>query len=326
MTEHRTIRALIASAPTRLDFGGGWTDVPPFPEERGGFVCNVAIDRRATVTLTSDLTAPASNLSDQPLVAAALRRAARDAHFPKVRSVSVSSDFPLGAGLGGSSAAGVALAAACAAHQHRVLDAQALAEWSRAVEVEELGVAGGRQDHYAAAFGGALGLTFAAETTVERIPLSEQTIRSLESRCLLVYTGESRVSGTTISAVLDAYRDRVPRLVDALDRMKALAMQMRDVLANGDVDALAALVDEHWVHQRSLHPKITTPRIEALVNSARRAGATGVKALGASGGGCVIIFAPDEAVAPVSKAVAEWGELLPWTVAREGVRVECRTE
>ncbi len=326
MTEHRTISTLIASAPTRLDFGGGWTDVPPFPEERGGFVCNIAIDRRATVTITSDPTAPAAGISDQPLVAAALRCAAREAHFPTVQSVSLSSDFPLGAGLGGSSAAGVALAAACAAHQHRVLDAQALAEWSRAVEVEELGVAGGRQDHYAAAFGGALGITFAAETTVGRIPLAEQTTRSLESRCLLVYTGETRISSTTISAVLGAYRDRVPRVLDALDRMKALAMQMRDGLANGDVDALAALVDEHWAHQRSLHPGITTARIEALVSSARRAGATGVKALGASGGGCVVVFAPDEAVAPVSKAVAEWGELLPWTFAREGVRVERNTE
>ena len=57
------------------------------------------------------------------------------------------------------------------------------------------------------------------------------------------------------------------------------------------------------------------------MNLARRAGATGVKALGASGGGCVIVFAPDDAVARVGKAVSEWGELLPWTVAREGVRV-----
>ena len=137
MTELRTRRTLIASAPTRLDFGGGWTDVPPFPEERGGFVCNLAIDRRATVTICADSSASTHDVSDLPLVNAALKRAAREAHFPAVQSISLFSDFPVGAGLGGSSAAGVALAAACAAHQGRVLDAQALAEWSRAVEVEE---------------------------------------------------------------------------------------------------------------------------------------------------------------------------------------------
>lgn len=325
MTEHRTRRTLIASAPTRLDFGGGWTDVPPFPEERGGFVCNLAIDRRATVTICSDASGQSDDIVDQPLVSAALRCAAREAHFPAVRSVVLASDFPVGAGLGGSSAAGVALAAACAVHQGRVLDAHALAEWSRAVEVEEMGVAGGRQDHYAAAFGGALGLTFGVETTVDQIRLSDSTITALERRCLLVYTGESRISGTTISAVLNAYRDREPRVLYALDRMKALAIQMRDALFRGDVDALAALVDEHWVHQRSLHPGITTPRIEALVNAARRAGATGVKALGASGGGCVIVLAPDDAVDSVGRAVSEWGELLRWTVARDGVRVDLQT-
>lgn len=325
MNEDRTRRTLLASAPTRLDFGGGWTDVPPFPEERGGFVCNLAIDRRATVTMCTDGSDASHEIVNQPLVSAAMRCAARETHFPALQSVVLTSDFPVGAGLGGSSAAGVALAAACAVHQGRVLDTQALAEWSRAVEVEEMGVAGGRQDHYAAAFGGALGITFGAETTAERIPLSDRSIAVLERRCLLVYTGESRISGTTISAVLNAYRDREPRVLEALDRMKGLAMQMRDALAHDDIDALAALVDEHWVHQRSLHPGITTPRIEALVNSARRAGATGVKALGASGGGCVIIFAPDDAVENVGAAVSDWGELLKWTVARQGVRVDVQT-
>jgi len=336
MTNYTPRHTLIASAPTRLDFGGGWTDVPPFPEDRGGFVCNLAIDRRATVTIVAPPSSSAlisastdSDLglaSNVPLVRAALSRAAREAHFPAIESVSLSSDFPVGAGLGGSSAAGVALAAACAAHQGRVLGPQALAEWSRAVEVEEMGVAGGRQDHYAAAYGGALGITFATETTAERIALAADTIQLLESRCLLVYTGESRISGTTISAVLDAYRNRESRVLHALDRMKTLAMYMRDALANGDIDALAALVDEHWTHQRSLHPGITTPRIDALENSARRAGATGVKALGASGGGCVIVFAPGDSVAHVGEALSEWGTLLPWTVAPEGVRIKVRQE
>ncbi len=313
-------RTLSASAPTRLDFGGGWTDVPPFPEERGGFVCNLAIERRATVAFRFAPTdGPPSD--DGPLVAAALRAAARHGPVGSLHRCALTSDFPVAAGLGGSSAAGVALAIALATLQKRPTDPQALAEWSRAVEVNELGVAGGFQDHYAAAFGGALGLTFGRETTVEQIPLTQTACDALEAQCLLIYTGESRISGTTISAVLNAYADREPRVLQALDRMKTLAMSMRDAIAAGDVSSLAALVDEHWIHQRSLHPKISTERIDRLEEATRRAGASAVKALGASGGGCVIVMAPPERIRAVEGAARAWGELLPWRVARNGARV-----
>jgi D-glycero-alpha-D-manno-heptose-7-phosphate kinase len=304
---------LVASAPTRLDFGGGWTDVPPYPEERGGFVCNLAISRRATAHLRP---MPGATTSE-PLAAAALHRAGlRDV------AVSLACDFPAGSGLGGSSAVGVALAAATAALTERTLpDPATLAERSRAVEAEDLGIAGGRQDHYAAAFGGALGLVFERDTRVEPIALDDATIAALGRRCLLLYTGESRISAATITAVLDAYRDRVPRVLAALDRMATLARGMRDALGTGDVDALAALVDEHWAHQRSLHPAITTARIDAIERSARAAGATGMKALGASGGGCVIVFAPPGDEERVAEAVAPHGERITWRVAREGVQV-----
>ena len=308
-----TAPVLVARAPTRLDFGGGWTDVPPYPEERGGFVCNVAIDRYATVTL-----APAGDPDATPaLAAAAIRRAGVTGV-----SATIASDFPVGSGLGGSSAAGVAMAAALATLRGESPPPAALAEWSRGVEVEELGIAGGRQDHYAAAFGGALGLTFAQETSVEQIPLPPGSADVLERCCILAYTGESRISAATITAVLDGYASGDKRVVDALARMKSLALEMRDALQRGDVDSLAALVDEHWAHQRSLHPGISTPRIDALEAAARAAGATGMKALGASGGGCVIVFADDDRVEAVRGAVAPFAKVMKWRVALEGVKVE----
>ena len=306
----------VASAPSRLDFGGGWTDVPPYPGERGGFVCNLAIERRARVTLQPGL-AEANRL---PLVAAALRRAGYEGR------VTIASDFPIGAGLGGSSAAGVAMAAALAAAQEQHTDPAGLAEWSRALEVEELGIAGGRQDHYAAAFGGALGLTFGDavsgdHVSVEQIPLSAAAHAALEARITLVYTGESRMSGDTITAVLDAYRDRSPRVVEALDRMAVLARDMRNALHAADVTTLAALVDEHWIHQRALHPRITTERIDMLERAARAVGALGLKALGASGGGCVMIVSDADDVDRVVEAVSPFGDVLPWRIAARGVEV-----
>jgi D-glycero-alpha-D-manno-heptose-7-phosphate kinase len=301
-----------ASAPTRLDFGGGWTDVPPYPEERGGFVCSVAIERRAVVTLDE----PTAGHVNPPLVQAALAARALEG-----LAGTVDSDFPVGAGLGGSSAAGVALAAAVAARLGEPLAPDTLAEASRRVEVEQLGIAGGRQDHYAAAFGGALALDFTHRVQVTPIHLAPPTIAALESRCLVFYTGESRLSGDTIRAVLDRYALRRPATVFALDRMAALARLMASALAVADLDALGALVGEHWLHQRALHPAISTPRIDALVAATAAAGALGAKPLGASGGGCVLVIAPAGREAAVREAGRQLAEPFPVRVATRGVLV-----
>ncbi|MES2525087.1 MAG: hypothetical protein V4617_20480 [Gemmatimonadota bacterium] len=307
-------------APTRLDFGGGWTDVPPYPEERGGFVCNIAIDRYASVTI-EPVRADAANVEMTALAAAALRYALRYARQPGLHAT-ISSDFPVGSGLGGSSAAGVALAAALAAMRGQTMSRSELAEWSRAVETEELGIAGGRQDHYAAAYGGALGLTFGARgVEVEQLPLSPPVASALERECILAYTGESRISSATITAVLDGYAQREPRVLYALEQMKRLAYGMRDALVAGDIGSLAALVDEHWTHQRSLHPGISTDRIDALEAAARKAGARGLKALGASGGGCVIVFADAGRTEAVVQAIAPFATVMDWHVAHDGVTV-----
>ena len=320
-------RVVEARAPTRIDFGGGWTDVPPYPEEHGGVVCAIAIARYASASLVATPATESEALQrveprngeSAPLLAAAMRRAAvDDVH------ATLASDFPTGAGLGGSSAAGVAIQAALARWRGETVTAETLAERSRAVEVEELGVPGGRQDHYAAALGGALSLTFGAGTIARRLSLTPALRDALERRCLLVYTGHSRISGATITAVLEGYRAREAQVLDALARMKALAMQMVQALDDGDVDTLGALVAEHWVHQRALHPAISTPRIDEIVERAERAGAIGSKALGASGGGCVLVVARDGTEAAVARTVSALGTRIPFSIDETGVTVDER--
>lgn len=282
-------RALVARAPTRLDFGGGWTDVPPYPEREGGAVCNIAITRYATASVsTGALAVPHALSIDTALIHAALRRSAS----PNA-AASLTCDYPLGAGLGGSSAAGVALAGALAALNDDKLTRHALALRSRQTEVEELGIAGGFQDHFAAAYGGALLLGFGADVSVEQIPIGERTREDIVRRGILIHTGESRISAEQITAVRDAYIAGERRVVAALAAMKALAFSMADSLRHGNIDALGAQLGEHWVHQCALHPSITTPRIEAIGQAAARAGGIGMKALGASGGGCVFVIAED---------------------------------
>ena len=313
-------RAIVARAPTRLDLGGGWTDVPPYPEREGGVVCSVAIARYATAVAALDLDAARTSGLPEPgrdaLTTAALRRA----NIPGAIA-GVSADYPAGAGLGGSSACGVALACALAALRGLRPTPDELASLSRATEVEDVGVAGGYQDHWAAAYGGALLLTFTDCVGVEYLTLPAGTAEGLERRGLLLYTGESRLSGSTIAAVRDAYVAGEARTVGALARMKALALEMAESLRAGDVDTLGRQLGEHWVHQRALHPSITTARIDAIVEAAARAGALGVKALGASGGGCVLAIAARGREEELAHAIAPHGERLAYTIDWRGVQL-----
>jgi D-glycero-alpha-D-manno-heptose-7-phosphate kinase len=311
---------IVTRAPTRIDFGGGWTDVPPYSSEVGGFVCNVAITRYATVSiLPGNNGSPdaATSVGDRAIVTAAARRfrfQAQDVH------ISVTSDFPIGAGLGGSSAVGVATCAAFAAMRGQSMSPSAIAELSREIEIGDLGVPGGRQDHYAAAYGGALGLRFSTKgVDVHEISLSTKVRADIERRCFIVYTGQSRISGETINAVLDAYSRRESQVMTALSKMRSNAEQMADALARGRFEWLAALVDEQWNYQRSLHPGIPTARIDEIIAKGKAAGAIGAKALGASGGGCVLVIAGEHRVDAVREAIAPLGELLSFKIADNGV-------
>ena len=311
------MRTLVARAPTRIDFGGGWTDVPPYPAERGGFVCNVAIDRYATVTIREG---SPSHPHESPLVRAALARAGVSGV-----TVGLSCDFPVGAGLGGSSAASVALTGAFAAWKGEHLSPTELAERSRATEVADLGIAGGWQDHFAAVHGGVQALTFAAEsTTAVAIPVSRSVARDLARRCLLFYTGESRISARAIQLVIDAYTGGDQRVTASLAAMKESAQRMAAALRNGADDAIdrvGVLLREHWEKQMMLHREITTDRIDAMQRTAYGAGALGLKALGASGGGCVVVVARAGAEDSMRTLLEPLGEPLSYSVDATGFTV-----
>ena len=279
-------------------------------------MCNVALAHRATVRIRRAVGDARPGVEGQhgddgELARAALRRAG----ISNV-SLELRNDFPVGAGLGGSSAAGVAIAGALAAWRGVAIDRSAIAEESRSVECDDLGIAGGRQDHYAAAWGGALDLAFGE---VHALACSRETHDALERRCIVAYTGESRVSGSTITAVLDAWRVGNPRVVEGLARMKALARSMALAIEAGHLDDLGAMVDEHWAFQRELHPSIPTPLIDEVIARARAAGALGGKALGASGGGSVLLFADDDTVEPVRREVAALADILPTRLDESGL-------
>lgn len=332
------MREVVARAPTRIDLGGGWTDVPPYCDREGGFVCNIAITRYATSRLQPlrvPSSPPASRVPgarqdffvstshesrvaevDAPLVRAALRRS----RLEDV-ALSLENDFPMGAGLGGSSAASAAVLGALAEWRGERWQPAAIAEEGRRIEVEELGVAGGRQDHYAATHGGALALTFTNSVAVRRIPLAAAAKQELIARATLIYTGESRISGDTITAVLGAYEAGESRVLRALRRMRELAIDMASALERFDLDSIGELLHEHWQHQRLLHPSIPTARIDEIVARSRKDGALGAKAMGASGGGCVLVIARSNNAERVREAIRPLGEILQFGIDESGLTI-----
>lgn len=307
-------------SPTRIDFGGGWTDVPPYDVEQGGFVCNVAISRYATVQITEAAVASApaqfvvQREADRALLQAVTRK-----YDVRGATISLTNDFPVAAGLGGSSAAGVATIGAALAWLGEKRSRAEIAEASRALEVQEMGIAGGRQDHYAAAFGGALGLHFRKWVGVEPITLSAETIEAIPRRCIVVYTGESRISANTITAVMGAYRDGAPAVRGALLAMREIATETAVALGAGNLDEVGRLVAEQWKHQRSLDPAIPTPLIDRMIDTAMKNGAIGCKALGASGGGCVLMVAAAGREQDVRAAVGEMGTEITYQVDDNGL-------
>jgi D-glycero-alpha-D-manno-heptose-7-phosphate kinase len=307
---------VIARAPTRLDLGGGWTDVPPVAGDLGGAVTAIAIARHATVTLEV-----ASGAPDRPSMDALARAALRRAGLHNVHAT-INSNFPLGAGLGGSSAAGIALQGAIAAWRGEFVEPLELVERARLVETEDLKVAGGWQDYCAAAFGGALAMRFGGpRPAVRPLALDDAQVAALEARTVLVYTGESRLSSRTITGVIDAWGQARGDVRANLTHMRDLALDMERALEAGDWAALADQVRAHWTRQRALHEDITTERIEALIAGTAAVGARGYKALGASGGGCVLLLAEPADVENVRRVAGTLGEVLPFTIARTGVQI-----
>jgi D-glycero-alpha-D-manno-heptose-7-phosphate kinase len=309
-----------AAAPVRLDFAGGWTDVPPFSAREGGVVVSAAIglhahaevrpggdglrltaeDLDATLTLPDEAAlSPSGPLS---LLQAALRLLPVGPCALLTRS-----DAPPGSGLGSSGALDVALVGALTEARGESRDPRAAADLACRLEGVEAGIPGGRQDQFTAAFGGFLRLGFRdPEASVEPIALGPAVLDGLERRTLLVYTGASRFSGATIGRVMRAYERGEPGVTAALHGLREVAERMPDALRAGDLAAIGALLDRNWAHQQTLDPAMCTPRMAGLSEALRSHGALGGKAAGSGAGGCMFFLLRDD-VEPAAAAARAMG-------------------
>ena len=323
-----------ASAPVRLDFAGGWTDVPPYATEVGGVVVNAAIELRAHATvepadryeLRSDdleLTLHPSEPTDFEKNGELdlLKAAVRMTGIGPCR-IHTRSEAPPGSGLGSSGALDVALVAALAAEAgERPLPGE-LAERAWRLEAVEAALPGGRQDQYAAALGGFHRLGFSdAGVTVEPLVLDQDVRAELAARLVVCYTGRSRVSAAAIARVMTAYVKRDPVVTGALRGLAEVADAMAAALRAGDLTRVGALLSRNWALQQALDPGMSTPEMSRLERLMHEAGALGGKAAGAGAGGSMFFLMGGDPARGLEAARAGGATVLPVRWAAEGIRV-----
>lgn len=305
-----------ARAPLRLGLAGGGTDLASYAQAFGGAVLNATIDRYAFASIRArddgrvafdacDLdreeTHPAAaSLPDSQLLLhrGVYERMVRDANggVPLAITVTTSVDAPLGSGLGSSSALVVALIEAYAAYLDYPLGRYEVAQLAYQIERIELGLAGGQQDQYAAAFGGINFIEFlqGGRVIVNPLRFPAAVMNELESSLVICFSGRSRSSDTII-------RQQSERLIagsaDALEAMHQLrhdAVAMKQAVLQGNMDSLAAVLERSWLAKKRTAAAVSTPQIDALEGLARRNGATAAKVSGAGGGGFMMFVVPSE--------------------------------
>jgi len=309
-------------APVRIDFAGGWSDVALFTKDDSGIVINATINVFSYVTgrklSTKEIETSSygyshvESVNDKTikiysadfdiyqeamdikhleykgnidLIIAAIRRINIDYGI----EIITRSNAPAGSGLGTSASMGVVLVSVLHALSEKVLLPYEVAEYASSLERIELGILGGKQDHYASAIGGFNFMSFAGEdVTVSKLPISRETIFELEKSLILCYTGKSRLSGNIHSSVVNAFLSGDSETISALKNLRWAALEMKNALVEGDLKYFAQLLSENWSNQKRLHSSITNQQINDLFDVARTNGALGGKACGAGGGGCLV--------------------------------------
>ncbi|MBR0649978.1 dehydrogenase [Roseomonas terrae] len=304
-----------ARAPLRLGLAGGGTDVSPYAELYGGAVMNATIDRYiyASVAIAEDgemhfeshdlgyaETVPATTLLplDGPL---GLHRATCNrviADYCGARPIPLSiktfSEAPPGSGLGSSSTLVVAMVQALAELLHLPLGEYDVARLAYMIEREDLGLAGGRQDQFAATFGGFNFMEFRGhdDVIVNPLRIRRDIINELESRTILCFTGVSRDSASIIAEQASNVQHGESKPIEAMHRLKDAAIEMKDALLKGDLDGVTRTLSQGWLNKRDMAGSISNAGIERALETALLHGASAGKVSGAGGGGFIMFLVP----------------------------------
>jgi D-glycero-alpha-D-manno-heptose-7-phosphate kinase len=317
---------LITRAPVRISFGGGGTDLEAYYARYGGMVVSAAIDKYfytiisngkrgdGIQIISSDYRAFYRQEQEQPVFWEGegnlqLPRAILH-HFGLQRSCNVflSSEVPPGTGLGSSGSVAVTLVQAMATLCDRPLSKQDVAETAAHIEINKLGMPVGKQDQYAAAFGGLNVIRFERErVTVEPLKIAESTLHEFERSLLLFFTGSTRESSEILRQQKHASERDEGEVIEALHAIKELAHTTQQALERGELDQVGDLFHRAWENKKRLASNISNTRIDHCYEVARRQGALGGKITGAGGGGFLMLYCPPIYQKAVTSALAAEG-------------------
>jgi D-glycero-alpha-D-manno-heptose-7-phosphate kinase len=335
---------LIARSPVRISFGGGGTDLAAYYERFGGMVVSASINKYiyGIVTRNFDTTFQVISADyrssilqvpvDGRVVNSNLEMRMGQVIYEHFNlrvpvNIFIASEVPPGTGLGSSSAVSVTLCNICSTLAGNAMNKRQLAETAYEIETRRLEAPIGKQDQYAAAFGGLNCFEFSADgVRVTPLNMSASNVRALERRLMLFYTGATRQARDILSEQRERSGQGTGKTVESLHRIKELGWQIKAALEDGRLDDFGALLDESWRHKKQLASGISNSAIDEAYAAAIAAGAGGGKITGAGGGGFLMLYCREDRQEAVHAALTRLGLIqMRFAFEFEGARIVLHT-
>jgi D-glycero-alpha-D-manno-heptose-7-phosphate kinase len=316
---------LITRSPVRISFGGGGTDLPAYYARFGGAVLSTSINKYFYTVLrkrddgkiqviSSDLrtletweniATMSLNRSELEIPLAVVKEVGRNVSV----DLFLASEIPPGTGLGSSASVCVNVLKALSSYLRVPLSKYELAERAFHIARNVLGNPVGKQDEYAAVFGGLNYIRFGSDGTVnvEPVELDSTLLDEFQKSLMLFFTGATHQSQTILEEQEESTRQDRGAAVESLHAIALLADQMRSALLKGDLHAFGRLLDKGWQAKKRISGRISSNQIDALYRIARENGAVGGKITGAGGGGFLLLYCEKLKQGAVRKALAEAG-------------------
>lgn len=321
---------IITKTPLRISFAGGGTDLAAFYEQEEGIVVSSAIslsiyiavheyfERKIVLKYSQTEEVDEVDEIQHPLIRSSMESAGVGAPI----EITSFADIPAkGSGLGSSSSFTVGLLKALYAHSGRNIGAEGCAKGACEIEIEKLGGPIGKQDQYAAAYGGLNTIRFSSngEAKVDPILLEKKKKKRLNDSLLMFYTGITR----SASGILKEQKENTQSQSDifqGLQRMKGFALELEEHLNKQRIDVVGEMMHAGWLEKKKLAAKISNPQIDNWYENAMSAGALGGKLLGAGGGGFMMFYCDPEKQQALREALSDMREV-PFDLEHQGTRV-----
>ncbi|SHM71974.1 D-glycero-alpha-D-manno-heptose-7-phosphate kinase [Chitinophaga jiangningensis] len=318
-----------SKAPLRIGLAGGGTDVSPYSDLYGGAILNATIslyarasiepltenkvifesaDRRESLSYDAVYPLPLDGKLD--ILKGVVNRIFKDyGAFPSGFRLTTYVDAPPGSGLGTSSTLVVGVVGAFAEWLKLPLGEYDLAHLAYSIEREDLQQAGGKQDQYAATFGGVNFMEFYAgdKVIVNPLRIKDVYLHELENNLVLFYTSTSRLSSSIISEQQKNVTDKNDDSIAAMHHLKEQAVMMKEALLRGTIDKIGEILDYGFEQKKKMAKGISNSQLDEIYEAARKAGASGGKISGAGGGGFMIFYCPKNTRFAVVDALNKFG-------------------